>query len=224
MEERYIRNIPAITEDEQNALREKRILIAGCGGLGGFLLEAMVRLGVGEITAVDGDCFDVSNLNRQLLSSVPRLGTSKALAAAERAGEINPEVRVVPVHALLDESNARSLIEGRDLVLDALDNVASRLLLEDVCESCGVPLVHGAIQGWNAQAATVLPGSRLLHRLYGEGGGTFSKSALSFTPAFCAAIQSAEAAKLLCGRTPELAGKLLLADLRSMSWDVIPME
>ena len=224
MDERYIRNIPAITEEEQKLLKSRRILIAGCGGLGGFLLEYMVRLGVGEITAVDGDCFEASNLNRQLLSSVEALGTPKALAARDRAAAVNPDVRVIPVHALLDEDNAEELVAGRDLVLDALDNVPSRLLLEDVCEKCCVPLVHGAIQGWNAQVATVLPGSRLLHRLYGEGSGSFSKSALAFTPAFCAAVQSAEAAKLLCDREPALAGKLLLADLRSMSWDVIPLE
>lgn len=224
MDERYIRNIPAITEEEQIALKNKRILIVGCGGLGGFLLENMIRLGVGEITAVDGDCFESSNLNRQLLSTVEVLGTPKAVAARERAAAVNPNVHVISVHALLDESNASELVRGQDLVLDALDNVSSRLLLEDECERQNVPMIHGAIQGWNAQAATVLPGSHLLHRLYGSGEGSFSKSALAFTPAFCAAVESAEALRLLCGRPAMLAGKLLLADLLRMNWDVIPLD
>lgn len=221
MEERYSRSIPAISAEEQAVLSRKRVLVAGCGGLGGYIIEYLARMGVGELTAVDGDVFEPSNLNRQLLSAEALLGTSKALAARERVRAVNPAVAVRAVEAFLDEENADGLVEGQDLVLDALDNIPARLVLEDACARQGVPIVHGAIQGWSAQVAVVPPGSGALRRLYGRMAAPADKTSLPFTPAFCAAAQAAEAVKLLCGRPPALEGKLLLADLRRMDWDVL---
>lgn len=223
MDERYSRNIPAISAEEQAVLSRKRVLVAGCGGLGGYLIEYLARMGVGEITAVDGDVFEPSNLNRQLLSAQALLGTSKARAAQERVKAVNPTAALRAVEAFLDRENADALVQGQDLVLDALDNIPARLVLEDACERQGVTLVHGAIQGWSAQVAVVPPGSGALRRLYGCSATPAEKTSLPFTPAFCAAIQAAEAIKLLCGRTPALEGKLLLADLLRMDWDVIAL-
>lgn len=221
MEERYSRNIPAILAEEQAVLARKRVLVVGCGGLGGYLIEYLARMGVGEITAVDADVFEPSNLNRQLLSTQALLGTAKAQAAQARVRAVNPAVTVFAVEAFLDEGNADELVRGQDLVLDALDNAPARLVLEDACARQGVTIVHGAIQGWSAQVAVVPPGSGLLHRLYGSRNTPPEKTSLPFTPAFCAAIQAAEAVKLLCGRPSTLEGKLLLADLRRMDWDLL---
>ena len=226
MEERYTRNIPAISAEEQAALAQKRVLVAGCGGLGGNLIEHLTRMGVGEITAVDADRFEVSNLNRQLLSSPALLGEEKALAAAERAARVNPAVRVTAVAEFLDEANADALLQGQDLALDALDSAPARLLLEDACARQGVTLVHGAVQGWSVQAAVVPPGSGLLHRLYDSASAPAQnalKTVLPFTAAFCAAVQAAEAVQLLCGRPAELSEKLLLADLEHMEFDTVTL-
>lgn len=221
MEERYSRNIPAILAEEQAVLARKRVLVVGCGGLGGYLIEYLARMGVGEITAVDADVFEPSNLNRQLLSTQNLLGTAKAQAAQARARAVNPAVTVLAVEAFLDEGNADGLVRGQDLVLDALDNAKDRLVLEDACARECVTIVHGAIQGWSAQVTVVPPGSGALHRLYGRTAAPAEKTSLPFTPAFCAAIQAAEAVKLLCGRPSTLEGKLLLADLRRMDWDLL---
>lgn len=221
MEERYSRNIPAVSAEEQAALARKRVLVVGCGGLGGYLIEYLARMGVGEITAVDADVFEPSNLNRQLLSTPALLGAAKAWAAQARARAVNPAVTVLAVEAFLDEGNADDLVRGRDLVLDALDNIPARLALEDACARQGVIIVHGAIQGWSAQVTVVPPGSGALRRLYGRAVAPAEKTSLPFTPAFCAAIQAAEAVKLLCGRPSALEGKLLLADLRRMDWDLL---
>ncbi len=223
MLERYSRNIPSVSEAEQEALARKRVLVAGCGGLGGCLIEYLARMGVGEITAVDGDVFEPSNLNRQILSQEALLGVPKARAARERVQAVNSAVTVRAVEAFLDEHNADGLVEGQDLVLDALDNAAARLILEDACARQGVTLVHGAIQGWFAQVTVAPPGAGILHRLYASPAPPKEKTSLPFTPAFCAAIQAAEAVKLLCGRPSALEGKLLLADLRHMDWDLLPL-
>ena len=221
--ERYSRNLPAITPAEQRLLGQKRVLVAGCGGLGGYVIENLVRLGVGEITAVVGDVFQPSNLNRQLLCTVPRLGRSKARAAAERARDVNPNVVFRAVESFLDASNADELTAGQDLVMDALDNVPARLLLERACEHAGVTLIHGAIHGWCAQVAVVPPGSGLLGRLYAGGEGNGENTTLPFTPAFCAAIQCAQAVKLLCGLPSELEGKVMVADLLGGDWQMLTL-
>ena len=97
MEARYERNIPALTAAECLALRTKRVLVVGCGGLGGHIIDQLARIGVGTIRAVDGDVFEETNLNRQLLSSVPLLGVNKAKAAADHIGRVNPAVTVEAV-------------------------------------------------------------------------------------------------------------------------------
>ena len=221
METRYSRNIPTLTPEEQTALGRKHVLLAGCGGLGGQLLEHLLRVGVGEITAVDGDGFEESNLNRQLLCTAENLGQRKVLAARERALAVRPDVRFRAVDALLTEENAPELLRGVDLALDALDNVDTRLVLADACAAAGIPLVHGAVSGFCAQASVVLPGSDLLRRIYPDTADPARKTVLSPAVAFCAAVQAAEAVKLLCARPSALAGRLLWADLETMEFHVM---
>ena len=222
MQARYERNIPALSERECILLHEKKVLVAGCGGLGGHIIELLARIGVGCIIAVDGDVFDRSNLNRQLLSEMDLLGTSKAEAAKARAARINPDVRLQAVQAFITEENAADLISGCDAVIDALDNIPARRMLANACSGIGVPYVYGAIRGWVAQAAVSMPGDGLIDRLYPENISVSDKSVLSFTPALCASMQAALCTKLLCGRPLE-SGKLYYFDLQDMEFETIPM-
>ena len=215
MEERYIRNLGALSEEECAQLRKKTVLVAGCGGLGGYLIEMLLRLGVGEMRAADGDRFEASNLNRQLLSVPGLLGKPKAEAAAERAETVNPDVRFLAVPEFVTETNVMELVRGCDAVLDALDNIASRNMLAKACAEAQVPLIHGAICGWTAQAAVVMPGDALMEQIYPEGAALTSKASLSFTPPFCAALQTALCVRLLTGRETE-TGKLYVAALLDM--------
>ena len=218
MEERYIRNLGALTEEEGALLRTKTVFVAGCGGLGGYLVEMLLRLGVGEIRAADGDRFEASNLNRQILSTPALLGKQKAEAAAERAAAVNPDVRFAAVPEFVTEENVGRLIRGCDAVLDALDNIVSRKMLARACAEAGIPLIHGAICGWSAQAAVIMPGDDLIDSIYPEGAALSSKASLSFTPPFCAALQTALCVRLLTGREIE-AGKLYVADLLDMEME-----
>ena len=218
MDERYIRNLGALTEEECALLRTKTVFVAGCGGLGGYLVEMLLRLGVGTIRAADGDAFEASNLNRQLLSSPQALGMPKAEAAAARAALVNPGVRFVPIPEFVTEENAARLIRGCDAVLDALDNIGARRILARACAEEGIPMIHGAICGWSAQAAVILPGDDLIGRIYPEGAKLNSKTSLSFTPPFCAALQVALCTRLLTGRPLE-SGRLYLADLQDMEME-----
>ena len=209
---RYSRNIPALSQAECALLRSKTVAVIGCGGLGGFLIEFLARIGIGTIRCVDGDVFEESNLNRQLLSTVSLLGSSKAQAAAARIRAINPDVQVQAFPVFLDATNARELISGCDAVLDALDNISARKVLAKACKEETVPYIFGAISGWVAQAAICLPGDGLMDKLYPENAVIKDKSVLSFTPALCAAMQTSLCVKLLTGKSVE-TGKLHYADL-----------
>lgn len=222
MEPRYERNLPALTEAECLLLRSKRILVVGCGGLGGHIIDMLARIGIGSLRVVDGDVFEATNLNRQLLSQVPLLGVSKAKAAADHVARVNPQVQVDAVCDYLGEENADALVEDCDIVLDALDNIASRKILAAACERAGIPYVYGAIQGWVAQTAVSMPGDGLIDKLFPQGVTLRNKSVLSFTPALCAAMQVSACVKLLTGRPVE-TGTVSYFDLLNQEFETIPL-
>lgn len=244
---RYDRNLGTITEEEQVLLKQKSVCIIGCGGLGGGIIEGLTRLGVGKLTIVDADVFDATNLNRQVLSHEGNLGRSKAEEGALQMKQINAEVQIRPLQVRLNGQNAREIIKGHDVVVDALDNVQSRLILEEACEKEGVPLVHGAIGGWSGQVAVVRPGDRLLHAIYcddlddgtadGKSDGFGCKEPEpvnqdskpeggnpSFTPAVIAGMQVAETLKVLLGRDDMLENELLMVDLLTHQYERIDFK
>lgn len=222
MNPRYERNVPALSEEECNTLLGMRVLVVGCGGLGGHLIDMLARIGVGSLRVVDGDVFEPSNLNRQLLSEVPLLGVSKAKAAATKVSRINPEISVEAVDSFLTEKNVRRLLLFCDAVLDGLDNIESRRILAKECERSGIPYIYGAVNGWVAQAAISMPGDHLVEKLYPEGSVLKNKSVLSFTPALCASMQVSLCVKLLTGRQVE-TGKLYYYDLLNQEYEAIPI-
>lgn len=222
MDPRYMRNVPALTEAECALLRTKKVAVIGCGGLGGYLVEYLARIGVGSIRAVDGDVFEESNLNRQILSEASLFGTRKAEAAAARIQRINPDVKAEAIPAFLDETNASALIAGYDAVLDGVDSIPARKLLARACAEAGIPYIYGAISGWVAQAGISMPGDSLMDRLYPETVEIRDKSVLSFTPALCAAMQSALCVKLLVGR-PVKTRTLYYFDLLHQEFEEIPL-
>ena len=224
MKERYSRNLGALSEEENQKLKEKNLCIVGCGGLGGYILEQLLRIGVGRITVIDGDCFEESNLNRQLLSNEHVIGCSKANEAYRRAKEVNSAVAVTAVSQFLTEENAEALLAGHDIVIDAVDNIAARKTMGRVCGELGIPLIYGAIKGWYAQISLIMPGSELLNILYQDHVKLTDKSSLPFTPAVCASFQTAEAVKYLCGRECVLADKILYVDLISMETELISVK
>ena len=126
-------------------------------------------------------------------------------------------MRFEAIPEFVTEENAGRLIRGCDAVLDALDNIRARRILARACAEEGIPLIHGAICGWSAQAAVVMPGADLIDRIYPETAILGSKTSLSFTPPFCAAMQTAPAlcTRLLTGRPLE-TGRLYMADLLDM--------
>ena len=223
MNERYERTIGAVTQAEQELLLTKRAAVIGCGGLGCYAAEFLARIGLKFLTLIDGDVFAVSNLNRQLYSLETNLGKNKALAARERVLQIRSDISVEAFSVFLNDENAGELLKGHDIIIDALDNVKTRLLVEKTANALGIPLIHGAVEGWNAQVSTVFPGDFTLAMLYSASGEGGKPSVMPFTPAFCASLQVSEAVKVLLNKENILKKKLLIADLKEKSFEIVDL-
>jgi len=213
--ERYSRNRNSLTEQDQEKLAGCRALIVGCGGLGGFVTELLARVGVGRLTVVDGDVFAESNLNRQLYCTPVTMGKSKAAAAAERVGAVNPLVSCEAICEFLTEENAERLLAGHDIAVDALDNADSRALLLEAAARAGIPLIHGAIAGFLGRVSVIYPGdaaSALLSAGHDRGIEQETGN-LSFTASCIASIQAAETVKCLLSKGQPCRNRTIEVDL-----------
>lgn len=221
MEVRYEKNLGPLTEEDSSVLLQKRVCVVGYGGLGGFCMEELARVGVGSLTVIDGDCFQPSNFNRQIGCTELSLRKKKAAAAAQRAFQINRSLPIQVFDVFLEEENAKTLLEGHDLILDALDSSSSRILLERHAEFLEIPLIHAAVGGWCGQVTTVFPGDGTLEKLYGRILEPVSQAGIiAATVAAIASLQVAEAIHTLLG-CPQLHGILLRGDLRHMIFEKI---
>lgn len=220
---RYVRNQGTISLGEQLVLAESTVAVIGSGGLGGTLILLLARLGIGQLIVIDHDVFDETNLNRQMISSLDGLGQSKSREAERLVGAINPGVKVKAHQTRLDESSAIRLLEGSDLIADALDNIRDRLLLQKIARELKIPFVHGAIAGFDGQVMTVFPEDKGLDLLYGENlpekNDPKRPEAVmgvpTTTPALIATFQAMEVIKVILGRGRILRNRLLHVDLET---------
>jgi molybdopterin/thiamine biosynthesis adenylyltransferase len=224
---RYQRNRRMISVAKQLQLLRSKVAVIGCGGLGGYVIEELARLGVGRIIAIDPDVFEEHNLNRQMLSSLSNLGLTKVKAAAERVQKINPAVMLQPLHESFSTGNGRELLQDADVVVDAVDNIPTRLELAELCSEINKPLVHGAIAGWYGHVTTIFPGETTLQKIYHQwraGAGVESDLGNpSFTPALVASFQVAEVCKILLGEGRLLRNSMLSINLLEMEVEEIPL-
>ncbi len=223
---RYARNSTAISPEEVVVLTRKRVVVVGCGGLGGYCIEMLARVGVGHLIVVDPDVFDGTNLNRQILCTEDAIGRSKVEMACARVAAVNAEVQVEGVRDVLDEGNAASIIAGADCVVDALDSADARLVLAHACARVGVCMVHGAIAGWFGQVITIFPDDVAADILFSNGskGAEGELGNPAFTPACIASFQVAETIKVLLGRSGALRGKMLSIDMLAGSMETLELR
>ena len=123
------RQMSVVTRSEQQRFKDSKITVIGCGGIGGETIEMLARMGIGELVLVDEDAFDLSNLNRQTLASLADVGLDKSAVAKEKVRLINPYVKVTSYNEHVDSSNIDKLIGDSDIVIDALDNVLTRVIV-----------------------------------------------------------------------------------------------
>jgi molybdopterin-synthase adenylyltransferase len=214
---RYERNLGTVGWEGQIKLLRAIVAVVGAGGLGGWIIEGLARMGVGQLVVVDGDLFQENNLNRQLGCVEENLGRPKVECLAERVASVNGAVTVTARMAWLDTENAPTLLMGAQVVVDALDSLPARFMLEKAAANLQVPLVHGAIGGYTGQIMTVFPGDPGLRALYGQGalpakGVEVQLGNPSATPLMVAAWQVQEVVKIITGQGTLLRSRVLILD------------
>ncbi len=226
--ERYSRQIlwPSFGEEGQRKLKGAHVVVAGVGGLGSTASMLLAAAGVGRITIIDCDKVELSNLNRQLLHWDEDIGRMKVESALRKLQRLNPTVQFKAFEERITEENVFELLNGAQLVVDAMDNMATRFVLNKACIELGIPFVHGGIYGFMGQVTTVLPGQgpclRCVFPKDIEGPRPFP--VFGFTPVVVSSLEVAEAIKVLAGIGEPLIGRLLLINAETMEFTVVKVE
>ncbi|MBL4686375.1 MAG: molybdopterin-synthase adenylyltransferase MoeB [Nannocystaceae bacterium] len=218
---RYSRHImlPEVGEAGQGKLLDAKVLFLGAGGLGSPSSLYIAAAGVGTIGMVDDDVVDESNLQRQVLHNVERLGMLKVESARKTLQALNPDVNFVAHATRLTADNVLDIIKDYDLIVDGADNFPTRYLLNDAALKLGKPVIHASIFRFEGQMTTFLPTEGPCYRcLYpdppppGMSPSCQEAGVLGVLPGLVGCVQATEALKLILGTGESLSGRLLMFD------------
>ncbi|MDO9264126.1 MAG: ThiF family adenylyltransferase, partial [Desulfosalsimonadaceae bacterium] len=213
----------------QIILAESEVAVAGAGGLGGHVILHLARLGIGRLLVFDPDTFDETNLNRQSLCFSNNMNAFKAEEAARQCALTNPAVEVRAHVMAITDPGRKSLFRNTDVVVDALDSAEDRLFLAELARELGIPLIHGAVAGFEGRVMTVFPGDKGMEALYrpetADGPDSVHEPAAAenilgtpaLAPALIAAFQAMAVLNILIGRGPGPNNRLLHLDLATAS-------
>jgi len=227
---RYLRQIiyPDFGEAGQRRLKKAHVLIAGLGGLGSPNATNLAYAGIGKLTLLDCDSVELSNLNRQTLHWEKDVGALKVVSGAAKLAAMNSKMEIRPLNVRITAENAGELLAGVDLVVDCLDNMETRFVLNESCVRAGIPFIYGGISGLEGQLTTIIPGKTpCLECIYPRSIGRGKKvpfPVFGATPALVASLQTMEAIKLLAGFGGLLMGKMLYVNGEAMEFTMIAIE
>ncbi len=226
---RYLRNMGTIGLEGQIRLLESTVAVAGAGGLGGWVVEGLARMGIGRLIVIDGDIFAENNLNRQALCTESELGRRKIEVAQQRVEKINSAVDCTGHFVRAGEKDFCKLLSGAEVAVDALDNMPSRFDLQRAAQALGIPMIHGAIGGWIGQVMTIFPGDPGLFALYREEtapehGIEVECGNPTATPLMVAACQIQEVVKVLLQIGLPLRDRILMLDAESGTAEIIRLS
>ena len=213
--ERYNRQIiiEGFGEKGQEKLRQAKVVVAGAGGLGSPICLYLTAAGIGKIRLIDHDRVELSNLNRQVLHWGENIGQQKVESAAEKLRRLNKGVNVEAIAETITESNVSQLVTGFDLIVDAMDNLPTRLALNKAAIERNVPLFHGAVRSFEGRAMTIIPGQTACLRCMYRGIIPKEKFlVIGVTPAIIGCIQATEVIKYIVGIGELLTNRLLVFD------------
>lgn len=225
---RYSRHLllPEVGEKGQAKLLKSRVLLLGAGGLGSPAALYLAAAGVGTLGLIDGDTVDASNLQRQVIHGMDRIGVSKVESAARTIANLNPDVKIERFEERLSSDNIDAIFDqGWDVIVDGLDNFPTRYLVNDASIWKKIPVVHGSIFRFDGQVTTFVPGEGPCYRcLYPEpppahlAPSCAEAGVLGVLPGVIGIIQATEALKILLGRGKPLNGRLLQYDSLEMTF------
>jgi len=213
--ERYDRQImiKGLGEEGQEKLKRAKVFIAGAGGLGSPVSIYLTAVGVGTIRVVDHQRVELSNLNRQVLHWDEDIGKRKIDSALEKLGRLNQSVKLEATEETITEANVSQLVADYDLIVDAMDNLPARYILNKAALERNIPFFHGAVYGFEGRAMTIIPGQTACLRCLYRGVVPREKfPVIGVTPAVIGCIQATEVIKYIVGIGELLTNRLLTFD------------
>jgi adenylyltransferase/sulfurtransferase len=213
--ERYDRQImiEEIGLEGQERLKRSRVVIAGVGGLGSSIALYLTAAGIGMIRLIDHDRVSMSNLNRQVLHWEEDIGGKKVDSARTKLKNLNRAVEIEAIDETITETNIPLLVNGCDAIVDAMDNLPARYILNRCAIEKNIPFFHGAVNGFEGRVMTILPGKTACLRCMYRGPVPEEKfPVIGVTPAMIGSIQATEVIKYLTGIGKLLTNRLLLYD------------
>jgi molybdopterin/thiamine biosynthesis adenylyltransferase len=213
--ERYDRQIMIgeIGQEGQEKLKRSRVVIAGAGGLGSPIAIYLTAAGIGMIRMIDHDQVTLSNLNRQILHWEEDIGRKKVDSARAKLRNLNREVEFEGLAETITERNVSQLVDGCDVIVDAMDNIPTRYILNRCAIEKQIPFFHGAVNGFEGRVMTILPGETACLRCLYRGPVPQEKfPVIGVTPAVVGSIQATEVIKYLVGMGRLLTNRLLIYD------------
>jgi molybdopterin-synthase adenylyltransferase len=204
--------VPEIGERGQQRIKEATVLIAGLGGLGSIAAYYLAAAGVGHLKIVDMDRVAVHNLNRQILHFSTDIGALKTDSARVKLGALNPWCHIEAMASRIDPDTVNAIVSGCHLIMDGMDNISTRRVLNRASLSGRIPYIFGAVGGLDGMVSTFIPGrTACLECLFPTGTREPSGEIGVIGPAagVIASLQSIEALKILAGQKPGLAGALM---------------
>lgn len=148
------RQMSIVTKNQQKRFKNSKIAVIGCGGIGGVAIEMLGRMGVGELNIIDKDSFDMTNLNRQTMSSFDSINLPKSNVAKEKMRLVNPYLKINSFNEKLTENNISKVVDNCDVIIDALDNIITRIIVSRYSKEHNIPFIHGAVHGTMGQLTT----------------------------------------------------------------------
>jgi len=213
--ERYGRQImvEGFGEEGQEKLKRAKVFVAGAGGLGSPISTYLTAAGVGTIRIVDHDRVELSNLNRQVLHWGEDIGKRKVDSVLEKLKRLNKGVKIEATKELITEATVSQLVAGFDVIVDAMDNLPTRYLLNKAALEKNIPFFHGAVYGFEGRAMTIIPGKTACLRCVYRGAIAQEKfPVVGVTPAVIGCIQATEVIKYIVGIGELLTNRLLIFD------------
>jgi molybdopterin-synthase adenylyltransferase len=212
-------------EEGQKKLKNTKVFVAGCGGLGSPIAYYLAAAGFGHLVLVDMDVVDLSNLNRQILHWDSNIGEPKVKSAYEKLAQMNPEIELTPLNIEITADNVYELTEGCDIILDAMDNFPTRYLLNRASLQHKIPYVYASIWGLEGRATTLVPGKTpCLECIFPKAPPKETFPVLGATPGVMGTIQVTEAVKVMLGIGQPLSNRLLVYDGEYMEFSEVKIE
>lgn len=213
-------------EEAQLKLKNSKVAVIGMGGLGSPASFYLAAAGVGYLRLLDCDAVDLSNLNRQILHWSIDIGRPKVESAAMKLTLLNPEIAVDPINEVLTNDNVMQLLKGIDVVVDGLDNLRSRFIVNEACVSLRIPYVYGAVYGMEGFLTTIVPQKgpclRCIYPSASNPAETFP--VVGTAPGVIGSLEAAEALKLITGLGKPAIGRLVVYDGELMRFDEIAIK